>query len=101
MHQSDLLYYIALSLLKHVGPANGKKLIGLFGSAEAVFNEGPGMMRKYNIHNRIAEQLRDPGVLRKAEKELKFIEKKSIKAISIEDAFFISEFLVSCLDFIG
>ncbi|MFO8054341.1 MAG: DNA-processing protein DprA [Bacteroidales bacterium] len=77
-----LLYQIALSLVREIGPVNGKKLISYMGSPQAVFEDDrkkiaaiPGISRK------LIQELNSKEPLRKAEQEMYYLEKNNIKPL--------------------
>src|SRR6202012_3264790 len=81
------LHQVALTYVNRVGPAIAKLMVSYFGSAERIFTVPrekllsiPGI-----TPNRI-EQLNLNEALRKAEEELKFIEKNNINVIFYTDA---------------
>ena len=78
----DLIYQIALPLIPGVGDINGKKLVAYCGSAKAVFEEkratlmkipGIGLFTANKIHNHKS--------LKRAEEEIRFIEKFNIQPL--------------------
>jgi DNA processing protein len=86
----DLLYNIALSLIKGVGPLNEKKLLEHFGSAEEIFRTTKrGLMMVKDIgevlSSNITTQIQSCEVLRRAEEELTFIEKNKIDVYLYND----------------
>jgi len=81
------LHQVALTYVKNVGPSIAKLMVSYFGSAERVFTvprskllDIPGITK-----NRV-EQLQLNEALRKAEEELKFIEKNNIDVVFYTDA---------------
>lgn len=81
------LHQVALTYVKNVGPSIAKLMVSYFGSAERVFTvpqskllDIPGITK-----NRV-EQLQLNEALRKAEEELKFIEKNNIEVVFYTDA---------------
>ena len=82
MTNNNLLYDIALTQLFMVGPRTARTLIEHLGSAETVFKEKPETLRTIgNIGVYISDESYRQEALRRAEKELEFIEKHKIKTI--------------------
>ena len=78
-YESDLIYKIAISRIKGVGDITVKKLISHWGSAELVFKENKKSLESIpNINKKIIEFINAPESLKRAEKELKFMEKNFI-----------------------
>jgi len=81
-----LLYQIGLALIPGIGDVLGKKLVAMFGSAEAIFRE-PG--RHLKKMERIEELLRHAAgnkeILLRAEKEVRFIEQYDITPLFFTD----------------
>jgi len=81
-----LLYKIALSLIPLVGDITAKKLVSYCGSPEAVFREKKSNLSRIpNIGNVLANSIVHQDVLKKAEKEILFIEKNNIKVLFYTD----------------
>lgn len=82
MEGDRLLYEIALTLVPGIGDILGKKLVNLFGSAEAVFREPSRHLKKLpRIGETIVHAVSSGEILQKAEKELLFMERFRIKAL--------------------
>ncbi|MDR1880970.1 MAG: DNA-processing protein DprA [Tannerellaceae bacterium] len=82
----QLLYQIGLTMINGVGNIMGRQLLQAFGSAEAVFAEKRAALERIpGIGSVIAANIKDPDVLRRAEKELDFVEKHRI------DCYFMTE----------
>ena len=85
LNQIELKYKIAITLLKGIGVVKAKQLISFFGNPENIFNE------KFNILKKIqgfpsglkAEDFQN--ALKKAENEIKFIEKNEIEYLFYTD----------------
>lgn len=86
MYTSELHYTIAVSMLKHVGHFNGRKLIEAFGSAKAVFHESPQLITRLKISNRIKNQLRSKEIPDRAEKEISFMQRHGIHPVLWSDS---------------
>lgn len=86
MVKDDILYYLALQSVEGIGPVNARKLIEHCGGARQVLEENQKKLKKIKgIGPYVLKQLKNPGIFKKAEKELCFIEKHKLKALSIED----------------
>jgi len=86
MIKSDIFYYLALQSVEGVGPVNARKLIEHCGGVKQVLNENQRKLKSIKgIGSHILRQLRDSAIFKKAEMELRFIEKHHIIASSIED----------------
>lgn len=78
----NLIYSIALSLVQGIGDINAKKLIQYCGSAEAVFKEKKERLCKIEgIGINTLKHLSAKEHFKKAEKEIRFIERFGIKAL--------------------
>jgi len=76
---SDLLYKIAITLIPEIGDIVGKKLVSYCGSVEAVFREKKNFLMKIpGVGTHLANCIVNQNVLKRAEKEIKFIEKFKI-----------------------
>ncbi len=92
------LYQIALTQVKGVGVAHARELVRMMGSEEAVFK---GDIRRLEaiprISRRLIEEIRDPEVLRRAEKELAFVEKNQLRLLFFTDEHYPRR-LANCVD---
>ncbi len=80
------LYNIALTLVHGLGYIGAKRLLSYCGSAEEIFKSKKSLLLNIpEIRERSIEQLHDPAVLVRAEKELKFVEKSKIKLLFYSD----------------
>ena len=83
----SILHNVALSFVKNLGPVAAKSLIAYLGSAEEVFKASPVKMATIpGIGEKRATQWNFADALKKAEKELTFIEKNEIEVIHYTDA---------------
>lgn len=90
MNDNSLLYNIALTLLPGVGDITAKNLIAYCGSAEAVFSEKKSKLEKIPgagtvLANTITSSKIQKEIFLRAEKEIKFIEKKEIIPLFFTD----------------
>ncbi len=83
----DLLYLISLTRVSHVGCIHAKTLLRHFGSAEAVFKASVFSLEKINgigkIRARSIKTFRD---FSGSEKEMAFLQRYGIRALSQQDA---------------
>lgn len=74
--RSDVIYDIALTMAKGVGPVVARRLINSLGCARAVLEASRGVLEKIpGVGSVIALQVKEPNLLKRAEKELFFLEK--------------------------
>lgn len=86
MNETELQYLIALTQIDRVGPVVGKELIRHFGSASQVFHESPRLLaRLKKVGPYLAAGVTDKQHLLRAGKELEFIKKNGITALSYQD----------------
>jgi DNA processing protein len=94
----SLLHQIGLTYIKNIGPALAKSLLAYFGDAEKVFGAGKAkLLTVPGIGDKTIAQLDFTEALKKAEQELKFIEKNKIDAIFYTDSAYPKR-LKSCPD---
>ncbi len=75
----DLLYKIAISLLPGIGPIKARNVVSYIGNVEQVFKESKKNLQKIpGIGAFLASKFNPSEALKKAEEELKFIEKNKI-----------------------
>lgn len=75
-----LLYQIALTLLPKIGPKTGKELVSYCGGVEAVFHESKENLLKIpRIGRELARSVKSGDVMKRAEKEMKYIEDNNIQ----------------------
>lgn len=81
------MHQVALTYVNRVGPATAKLMVSYFGSAERIFTVPRSKLLSIpGITPNRVEQLNLDEALRKAEEELKFIEKNNINVIFYTDA---------------
>ena len=86
MINEDLLYFLALQKVKGMGSINAKKLIKKCGSAKAVFAEKKqNLLKIEGIGLYKLKGLKEKNIFKIAEKEIDFIQKNNIKAITFLD----------------
>jgi DNA processing protein len=82
MHQTDLKYKIALTLIPGVGDVLAKNLVSYCGSAEAIFKEKKALLLKIpEIGPVTAESIIKHKVFDRAEEEIDFIDKYTIQPL--------------------
>ena len=83
----SLLHQVALTYVKNIGPTLAKSLVAHFGSAEQVFSAPAVKLLKVSgIGEKTVNQLDFDAALRKAENELKFIEKNQVEVLFNTDS---------------
>lgn len=96
--KNNLLYQIALTMISGVGDILARHLLESLGDAEAVFTEKKRLLEKVpGIGGVLSAEIKRPEVLRKAEKELAFIEKNQITPFFLADPAY-PERLRQCVD---
>jgi len=92
------LHQIALTFLKNIGPASARLLMSYFGDAETVFKTPAVKLLKVpGIGEKTVAGLNFDEALRKAENELKFIDKNAVEVIFYTDSRFPKR-LKNCVD---
>lgn len=82
----ELLHQIALTLIPRVGDINGKKLVAYCGSVQAVFNEKRAALLKIpGIGTYTVNSIHNQKTFKRAEEEIRFIEKFKIKPLFFTD----------------
>lgn len=77
--KTDLQQIIALTLINGIGNILAKNLIAYLGSVEAIFKEKQQNLAKIpGIGEILSKEIANQNVMRRAEKEIDFIEKKNI-----------------------
>ena len=80
MTTNKTLYQIALTCIPGVGVMHARNLVQAVGDEEAVFKEKTKILEKIpRISRRVINEIRNPEVMTRAEKELLFIEKNNLK----------------------
>jgi DNA processing protein len=86
MHQSDLKYFLSLLRTPSIGPRLIRTIIAYSGSAEAVYQEKKDSLKKIpGIGPKLAQQITKFKDFDTVEKELLFIEKHKIQALTYLD----------------
>ncbi len=85
--KTDLTYWIALSLLPDIGPVRARKLLSVFATPEMVFRAGfDDLMKVEGIGAIIARKVRDFSAWGGIERQIREMEDKDIKVISLQEA---------------
>ena len=86
MLDQNLIYQIGLTLVKGIGSITARQIIETLGDASLLFKEKALVLERIpGISKRIIAEINNPEVLRRAEKEIAFIEKNKIQPFYIED----------------
>ena len=92
------LYRIALTQIKGVGVMHARNLMEVIGDEEAIFKEDARKLESIpRITRRLIQEIRDPEVLRRAEKELEFVMKNNLQLLFYTDALY-PQRLMQCID---
>ncbi|MFA7582749.1 MAG: DNA-processing protein DprA, partial [Proteiniphilum sp.] len=92
------LYRIALTQIKGVGVMHARNLMEVVGDEEAIFKEDARTLESIpRITRRLIQEIRDPEVLRLAEKELEFVMKNNLRLLFYTDEDY-PQRLTSCVD---
>lgn len=84
--QTPSIYAIGLTMINGIGDVLGRQLLQTLGEAEAIFKEKTYLLEKTpGIGKILAAEIKRPDVLRRAEKELSFIEKNKIDCFFLTD----------------
>lgn len=97
MDHEQLKYYLALQKAEGIGDITAKKLIGICGSAEGVFNEKISVLKKIPGIKSAVHNLKNKELFSRAEKEINFIEKNHITALGFQEYTY-PERLKHCID---
>lgn len=83
----DLLYKLALTFVKYVGPVTGKLLIDHFGDAKSIFHATLKDLKHVSGMNETrVKEFRDENVIKKAEMELTYLYKHNVRALWYTDS---------------
>ena len=81
MNESKQKYQIGLTLIKGVGAATAKKLIAVIGDEETIFKTPKHQLEHISgIGKTLSAQIKAPGILDRAEKEIEFMLKNDVTA---------------------
>ena len=80
------IYQIGLTMINGVGDILARHLLQSLGDAEAVFKEKQALLEKIpGIGSKLAAEIKHPNVLKRAEKEMSFIEKNHLSYYFLTD----------------
>ncbi len=83
---NNLIYQIGLTMINGIGDILARHLLESLGEAEAVFKEKQRLLEKIpGIGSKHIAEIRKPDVLKRAEKELRFVEKNRIATYFLGD----------------
>lgn len=98
MNRDELFHLIALLQVKGVGAITARNLIQHTGSCAGIFTEKPAnLLRIPGIGNAIVDELKKRDTFSRAEKELDFVEKNKIEALTFSDENYPKR-LIDCID---
>lgn len=85
-NELELFYMLALSLIDGLGAKNAKRLLDEYGSAEYIFQYGPGQNHEHPLYSKFSAQtLKESQVFARAEEEMGFISKHQIQVLTMHD----------------
>ena len=94
----ELFYQIALTMINGVGGILSRQLLSAFGDARTIFQEKKQTLERVpGIGTVLAQEIKRPDVLEKAEREVAFIEKSRIQPLALTDELY-PERLKECPD---
>jgi len=86
MLNQDLIYQIGITLVKGIGNITAKQLVENVENVALLFKEKKHVVEKISgLPRRIINEIHNPDVLNRAEKEVRFIEKKRVTPLFITD----------------
>ena len=98
MFNNDLIYQIGITLIKGIGNITAKQIIENLGDVALLFKEKKHILEQvFGLSRRIINEIHHPDVLRRAEKEIHFIEKAHITPLFISDSDYPNR-LKECVD---
>lgn len=98
MPSQNLVYRIALTLVKGIGDITARQILETLGDAEQLFKEKNRILQQIpGITLRVIAEIRKPEILKRAEKEVEFVEKNNITPLFITDSNY-PQRLKECVD---
>lgn len=92
------IYQIALTQIKGVGISHARALMEAVGDEEAIFRGDIRLLESIpRISQRLIREIRNPEVLRRADQELRFVEKNSLRLLFYTDPDY-PQRLTQCID---
>jgi DNA processing protein len=85
MDSQNLVYQIGITLVKGIGNIVARQILESLGDVSLLFKEKKQVLERIpGISRRVIAEIHNPEVLKRAEKEILFIEKKKIKPLFID-----------------
>lgn len=85
-NELELFYMLALSLIDGLGAKSAKRLLEEYGSAEFIFQYGPGQNQEHPFFPKFSAQtLKESQVFARAEEEMGFISKQQVQVLTLQD----------------
>ena len=82
MKNENLLYEVGLTLVKGIGPVTTKQLVDNLENISILFTEKEHLLERFpGLSRRLIGEIRNPQVLKRAEKELLFLERSRSEAL--------------------
>jgi len=98
MYNQDLIYHIGITLVKGIGNITAKQIIENIDNVALLFTEKKHVVERISgLSRRIINEIHSPEVLKRAEKEIRFIEKAHIEPLFITDPAYPNR-LKECVD---
>jgi len=98
MFNQDLMYQIGITLVKGIGNITAKQIIENLDNVALLFTEKKHVLEKISgLSRRIINEVHSPDVMKRAEKEIHFIEKSRIEPLFITDPAYPNR-LKECVD---
>ncbi len=95
---NKVLYQIALTLIKGVGVMHARNLMEIVGDEETIFRESRQRLKAIpRLPEKVIDEIRNPEVLRRAEKELTFVTKNNLQPLFFTDSSY-PQRLTQCID---
>jgi len=83
--KDERIYSIALTLCPGIGHVRAKRLITELGSASQVFERRGELERIFGLNPRLAEQLDNPALIERAEREVEYMESHRVNCLTLSD----------------
>jgi len=83
--RADLADWIALNLVRGIGPRTANQLLSRFGSPAGVFAASRLALQKEGLKPETIQELKDSAILEKANAEIERLEKLNAQVITLED----------------
>jgi DNA processing protein len=98
MSNQDLIYRIGITLIKGIGNITAKQIIETLGDVSLLFTEKKHVLERIpGLSRRIIQEIHQPEVLTRAEKEIRFIEKSKNTPLFVADPAY-PQRLKECVD---